>query len=307
MVAPAWVDVHTHFDGQVTWGDALDPSFSNGVTTVIMGNCGVGFAPCPPGGEHTLIELMESVEDIPGTALYEGVPWGAWSTFPEYLDFRGVRNEDATVDDLADMRRLVREAAEGGAFGLSTSRTVDHRSLDRSQVPGTYAAPEELIALAQGMMDGGGGVFEAITASSAGAMRALGGERFTQDEELALLATIARTTGAPATFTTVQNVDYPDAWREVLDFGAEQRRAGVPLFPQVGSRPTSIFVSLGGDEPRRAVGLRLCRRHRSRGKRLPIEFVVEKQTPTFPQVVGVPPADQRLLGHDRRRSADPGK
>ncbi len=275
VVAPGWVDVHTHFDGQVTWDDTLDPSFSNGVTTVIMGNCGVGFAPCPPGGEHTLIELMEGVEDIPGTALYEGVPWGAWSTFPEYLDFlatrrytmdvgaqvphaalrfavmgdRGVRNEDATADDLADMRRLVREAAEAGAFGLSTSRTVYHRSLDGSQVPGTFAAPEELIALAQGMMDGGGGVFEAITASSAGAMRALGGERFTQDEELALLASIARTTGAPVTFTTVQNVDYPDAWREVLDFAAEQRRAGVPLFPQVGSRPTSIFVSLDSYHP----------------------------------------------------------
>ena len=122
VVTPGWVDVHTHYDGQATWDDRLDPSFGNGVTTLVMGNCGVGFAPCPPGEQATLIELMEGVEDIPGSALHEGVPWGAWSTFPEYLDFlgsrhyaldvaaqiahgslrfqvmreRGVRNEDAT-------------------------------------------------------------------------------------------------------------------------------------------------------------------------------------------------------------------
>ena len=92
IVTPGWVDVHTHFDGQATWDDQLDPSFSNGVTTLVMGNCGVGFAPCPPGGEQTLIELMEGVEDIPGTALSVGVPWGAWSSFPEYLDFLAGRS-----------------------------------------------------------------------------------------------------------------------------------------------------------------------------------------------------------------------
>ena len=286
LVAPGWVDVHTHFDGQVAWDDALDPSFSNGVTTVVMGNCGVGFAPCPPGEERTLIELMEGVEDIPGTALYEGVPWEAWSTFPEYLDFlagrrysmdvgaqvphaalrfavmgeRGVRNEDATADDLAAMRRLVAEASAAGAMGLSTSRTVYHRGLDGRAVPGTFAPLEEVVALAQGMMDGGGGVFEAITASSAGSLRALGGERFTQDEELELLATVARTTGAAVTFTTVQNNDFPDAWREVLAFAAEQRRLGARLHPQVGSRPTSIFTGLDGYHPfmRRATYLGLA-------------------------------------------------
>src|SRR5205085_9748210 len=92
VVAPGWVDVHTHYDGQATWDDELDPSFGNGVTTLVMGNCGVGFAPCPPGEQDTLIELMEGVEDIPGSALHEGVPWGAWETFPEYLDFLGARH-----------------------------------------------------------------------------------------------------------------------------------------------------------------------------------------------------------------------
>ncbi|MFT4990030.1 MAG: N-acyl-D-amino-acid deacylase, partial [Acidimicrobiales bacterium] len=140
IVAPGWVDIHTHFDGQATWDDELDPSFSNGVTTLVMGNCGVGFAPCPPGGQDVLVDLMEGVEDIPGTALHEGVPWGEWSTFPEYLDFlgarsytmdiaaqvphaalrfavmgeRGLANDDATEADIAQMRRLVAEATRAG-------------------------------------------------------------------------------------------------------------------------------------------------------------------------------------------------
>jgi len=285
LVAPGWVDVHTHYDGQVTWDDELDPSFSNGVTTVVMGNCGVGFAPCPPGEERALIELMEGVEDIPGTALYEGVPWGAWASFPEYLRFlagrrytmdvgaqvphsavrfavmgaRSVEGEP-TAADLATMRRLVAEAVRAGALGVSTSRTVFHRSLDGKAVPGTYAAVEELLALADGMVDGGGGVFEVIPASSAGELRSLGGERWSQQEELELLALIARHSGLPITFTTVQNVDHPEAWREVLAFAAEQQRAGVRLHPQVGSRPVSILVSLDGYHPftRRPDVLRLA-------------------------------------------------
>lgn len=275
VVAPGWVDVHTHFDGQVTWDDELDPSFSNGVTSLVMGNCGVGFAPCPPGEERTLIELMEGVEDIPGTALYEGVPWGAWESFPEYLDFldgrhyamdvaaqlahgalrfavmgeRGVQNEDATAADIAAMRQLVAEATAAGAIGFSTSRTIFHRSIDGSAVPGTYATDDELRELVWGMADGGGGVFEAITSSSIGDMEGLGGERFTQDQELALLADIARTTGQKTTFTTVQQADHPEAWRGVLSFVAEQRAAGVPLHPQVASRPIGLLSSLAGYHP----------------------------------------------------------
>ncbi|MCB0998760.1 MAG: amidohydrolase family protein [Acidimicrobiales bacterium] len=275
VVAPGWVDVHTHFDGQVTWDDQLDPSFSNGVTSLVMGNCGVGFAPCPPGGEQTLIELMEGVEDIPGTALYEGVPWGRWTSFPEYLDFlatreyamdvgaqvphgalryavmgeRGVRNDDATADDLAEMRRLVAEAVAAGALGVSTSRTIFHRSIDGTAVPGTYANNDELMALAAGIVDGGGAVFEAITSSSIGAMEGLGGERFSQQHELHLLDLIARTTGRPVTFTTTQSRDYPEAWREVLAFAEAQNATGSHLYPQVASRPIGIMSTLAGYHP----------------------------------------------------------
>ena len=144
IATPGWIDVHTHYDGQVSWDDTLDPSFSHGVTSVVMGNCGVGFAPAPPGGEQRLIELMEGVEDIPGTALYEGIEWGRWETFPEYLDYlasrqyslyvgtqvphsalrnyvmgdRALRHEDATAEYLALMVAIVEQAVSAGALGF---------------------------------------------------------------------------------------------------------------------------------------------------------------------------------------------
>ncbi len=275
IVAPGWVDVHTHYDGQATWDDELDPSFSNGVTTLVMGNCGVGFAPCPPGEQAALIELMEGVEDIPGSALHEGVPWGRWSSFPEYLDFldsrhyaldvaaqlahgslrfdvmreRGMQNEDATADDIAEMRRRVGEAIAAGAVGFSTSRTIFHRSISGQAVPGTYASDVELTELVAGMGDGGGGVFEAITSSSIGSMAMLGGERFSQDEELALLASISKTTGQRITFTTVQHIDDPQAWRRVLEFAVEMNAEGAQLYPQIASRPVGILGGLAAYHP----------------------------------------------------------
>ena len=143
LVTPGWVDIHTHYDGQVSWDDTIDPSFSNGVTTAVMGNCGVGFAPVRPGSERELIELMEGVEDIPGTALYEGMEWGRWESFGEYMDYLSTRqfgldvaaqiphgalrayvmrdragdDVDATAEELAEMSRLVREGLEAGAVG----------------------------------------------------------------------------------------------------------------------------------------------------------------------------------------------
>lgn len=167
IVAPAWVDVHTHYDGQVTWDDELNPSASHGVGTVVMGNCGVGFAPVSPGGEQDLIDLMEGVEDIPGSALHEGMPWGAWETYPEYLDFlssrkyainissmiahgavrnyvmgeRGRTNQAATEGDLAEMSRIVEEALRAGAVGFSTSRILGHRSIQGSR----YREPSPMI------------------------------------------------------------------------------------------------------------------------------------------------------------------
>ena len=272
IVTPGWVDVHTHYDGQAAWDDTLDPSFSNGVTSLVMGNCGVGFAPCREGQEQTLIELMEGVEDIPGTALHEGVPWGAWESFGEYLDFlgertyamdigaqlahgalrfhvmgeRGVNNEEATAADLAEMRRLVAEATAAGAVGFSTSRTIFHRSLDGTPVPGTFANTAELKELVQGMADGGGAVFEAITSESIGDLEAFGGERFAQADELEMLADISRSTGQKVTFTTVQNSDRPQDWRKVLDFVTENNANGTQLYPQVSSRPIGLLSSLEG-------------------------------------------------------------
>ena len=165
IVTPAWVDIHTHYDGQVTWDDEMNPSASHGVGTIVMGNCGVGFAPVARGAEKDLIDLMEGVEDIPGTALYEGMPWGSWETYPEYLDFlagreyainisslvphgavrnyvmgdRGRTNQAATEDDLVEMGRIVEEALKAGAVGFSTSRILGHRSIQGEPVPGTFA------------------------------------------------------------------------------------------------------------------------------------------------------------------------
>ncbi|MGB3231451.1 MAG: amidohydrolase family protein, partial [Mycobacterium sp.] len=162
IVAPGFVDIHTHYDGQLSWDSVLEPSSNHGVTTVVAGNCGVGFAPVRPGSEEWLIALMEGVEDIPGTALTEGITWG-WESYAEYLDVigrrelsvdfgsqiahgtvrayamgeRGARNEPATAEDIAAMSRLVREAAEAGALGFSSSRTIAHRAMDGEPVPGT--------------------------------------------------------------------------------------------------------------------------------------------------------------------------
>ncbi|MHA7839267.1 MAG: N-acyl-D-amino-acid deacylase family protein [bacterium] len=272
LVAPGWVDVHTHFDGQVAWDDALDPSFSNGVTTFVMGNCGVGFAPCPKGEEKALIEVMEGVEDIPGTALAEGVPWGAWESFGEYLDYidgrpysmdfgtqlphsalrlqvmrdRAVRHEEATPEDVAEMTRLAEAAARAGALGFSTSRTIFHRSIGGEAIPGTYASAEELKAIACGLAAGGGVVLEAISSSSIGDMKFLGGERFTAEQEMALLADLSRASGLPVTFTTVQTPDHPEDWRDVLRFATEQNARGATLRPQVASRPIGLLTGLSG-------------------------------------------------------------
>ncbi len=270
IVTPGWVDVHTHYDGQVTWDDALEPSATNGVTTVVMGNCGVGFAPVRPTDTEAIIDLMEGVEDIPGTALHAGMPWGEWETFPEYLDLldgrsyaldvgaqlahgalrfyvmgeRGAANEDATADDLAQMTRIVTEALGAGALGVTTSRTIGHRSSSGRPVPGTFAAPDELLALAEGMRVAGTGVFEAIVAGTIGRLEGLGGERSTPIEEVPLLTAVSRTSGRPVTFTVAQLFEDPDHWRRVLDATAEANAAGADLHPQVIPRSVTIMTNL---------------------------------------------------------------
>lgn len=268
FATPGWIDVHTHYDGQVSWDDTLDPSFSHGVTSVVMGNCGVGFAPAPPGGEQRLIELMEGVEDIPGTALYEGIEWGRWETFPEYLDYldsrhyslniaaqvphsalrsyvmgdRALRHEDATAEDLAVMAKIVEEAMTAGAVGFSTSRTVGHRSVIGETIPGTFAEREELLALAGAMKAADKGVFQAVPAGVVGDLA--GPEQHSTEEEVALFADIAEASGRAVTFTLAQNFNRPDQWRHCLDIVEQATDRGLTLMPQIATRPIGFVTSL---------------------------------------------------------------
>lgn len=214
FATPGWIDVHTHFDGQVSWDDKMDPSASHGVTSVVMGNCGVGFAPARPGSERELIDLMEGVEDIPGTALYEGIEWGRWETFPEYLDYldtrryaldigtqiphsavrsyvmgaRALAHEDATENDLEQICSIVTDSLLAGALGFSTSRTVGHRSIQGEPIPGTFAEKAELLAIGEAMRKAGKGVFQAVPAGIVGELG--GPEKFTTEQEVELFSTL---------------------------------------------------------------------------------------------------------------------
>ncbi|HEX4428315.1 MAG TPA: amidohydrolase family protein [Frankiaceae bacterium] len=263
VVAPGFVDIHTHYDGQATWDPILEPSASHGVTTVVAGNCGVGFAPVRPGQESWLVELMEGVEDIPGTALHEGIQW-EWETFPEYLDAldrreyamdiaaflphaplrvyvmgqRGAENQNATPEDIAEMARHVREAISAGAVGFSTSRSLNHRSLDGELVPGTFAEADELIGLAQAVVDAGGGLFEVVPTGETGgdADQILG--------EVALMGKVSQATGLPLSFLLVQARDAPDLWRRQLELVEQAIAAGAKLTPQVAARPGGMLLGL---------------------------------------------------------------
>ncbi len=265
---PGWVDVHTHFDGQVSWDDKIDPSFSHGVTSVVMGNCGVGFAPCPPGGERGMIELMEGVEDIPGTALFEGIEWGKWETFPEYIDYlgtkeytldvgtqiphsavrnyvmgdRALRHEDATSDDLEAMKKIVRDGLNAGALGFSTSRTIGHRSILGEPIPGTFAEKAELLAIGQAMKEVNKGVFQAVPAGVVGDIA--GPEKWTTEQEVELFAEIAKESGRNCTFTLAQNANRPDQWRNCLGIVEKANAAGISITPQIATRPIGFVTNI---------------------------------------------------------------
>ena len=255
VVAPGWVDIHTHYDGQVTWDPELTPSSWHGVTTVVMGNCGVGFAPVRPGGEGFLIELMEGVEDIPGTALHEGIDW-AWESFPEYLDaldatprtidiaaqvphaalrayVMGERahERDADPEEIELMSKLAEEALRAGACGVSTSRTILHSS-KHGLVPGTDAPPDELLALGDAIGRAGHGVFQLVSDHQGGA-----GDR-------AWLVDLVDRTGATATYALAQAPYAPEAWRAALAAAVEDRAAGRRIVPQVSTRPTGMLFGL---------------------------------------------------------------
>lgn len=263
IVTPGFVDIHTHYDGQVTWDELLEPSSGHGVTTIVMGNCGVGFAPVKPGKEEWLIQLMEGVEDIPGSALSEGIQW-EWETFPGYLDSlakkrtavdfgaqiahgavrgyvmgeRGARNEPATPDDIAQMRELVREAIEAGALGVSTSRVLGHRAMDGEPVPGTFAAEDELYGLGYGLQDAGTGVFELAPAGADGQ------DLVNARKEVDWMRRLSAEIGRPVTFALVQNMAEPDLWREIMDASIEAAKEGAELRPQVSGRPFGLLIGL---------------------------------------------------------------
>jgi N-acyl-D-aspartate/D-glutamate deacylase len=255
IVAPGWVDVHTHYDGQVTWDPEMAPSSWHGVTSVVMGNCGVGFAPVRPGGQDFLVELMEAVEDIPGTALHEGIDW-QWESFGEYLDaletmprtldvaaqmphvalrayVMGERaHEEPNADELAEMSRLTQQAIADGAIGFSTSRTILHKS-KHGLIPGTHSAPDELIAIATGMAEAGKGIFQFVSDSMG-----------STEEEQAWVREIASFSGLTVTYSLAQSPFAPGAFREALDDASALAAKGVTVIPQVPARPTGMLFGL---------------------------------------------------------------
>lgn len=265
LVTPGFVDVHTHFDGQATWDEQLAPSCWHGVTTVVMGNCGVGFAPVRTGQQTRLIELMEGVEDIPGTALHEGMSWG-WESFPEYLDVLDERRwmidvgtqvphaavrayvmgeraatEQPTAEDITQMQVHVREGMQAGALGVSTSRMLAHRTSRGEVVPGTLAQEDELEALANVLKELGTGVFEVVP-------RGMDGEISVEAHaEMDWMADLARKSGRPLIFSLVQTHTESERWRVYLDRAAQLQAEGIPFYPEVGVRPVGIIFGLQSD------------------------------------------------------------
>jgi len=257
LVTPGWVDIHTHYDGQVTWDPHVTPSSWHGVTSVVMGNCGVGFAPAQPDRRDWLIQLMEGVEDIPGSALAEGIQW-EWETFPEYLDAlekiprsidigtqvphgavrayvmdeRGARNEKASPEDIEQMASIVREAIEAGALGFSTSRTFLHRAKDGEPVPGTFASEDELIGIGRALGEAGAGVFECAS------------DLADENAEIAWMHTISKETGRPVTFACLQGDHDPKQWQRLLAACEASAADGGRVTPQVAARPAGILMGL---------------------------------------------------------------
>ena len=247
LVTPAWVDAHTHYDGQVAWDEQMTPSLWHGVSTVVMGNCGVGFAPATPDRHEWLIGLMEGVEDIPGPSLSAGLPWG-WQSFAEYLDVldkmprtldaggmithgavrafvmgeRGAKNEPATDEDIAKMAAVVKEAVLAGALGFSSSRTLVHTANDGEPVPGTFAHENELIGIAQAVRSTGRGILEMVP-------RGIAGEDPDLLPEVDMMIRVSRATGCPLTFLLAQNNTYPAQWREVMANAAPRWKAASRL------------------------------------------------------------------------------
>ncbi|SFN84968.1 N-acyl-D-aspartate/D-glutamate deacylase [Bradyrhizobium sp. Ghvi] len=257
LVTPGFVDVHTHYDGQVTWSQDITPSSQNGVTTAIMGNCGVGFAPCKPEDHVRLIQLMEGVEDIPEPVLSAGIPW-AWESFPDYMNWlskrdfdidigaqlphaalrvyvmgeRGARRDPSTAEDNAAMAKLAGEAVRSGALGFSTSRTLNHRTSTGDFTPTLKAGEDELTAIAGAMHRQGRSVLQFVLDLS------------TIHEDLPMMLRVADSTKCPISFSITQNDRSPNRWRQTLDEINAAAKRGLSITAQIAARPVGLLLGL---------------------------------------------------------------
>jgi N-acyl-D-aspartate/D-glutamate deacylase len=265
IVTPGFVDIHTHYDGQAVWDSHLAPSAWHGVTTAVMGNCGVGFAPCRPPDREKLIELMEGVEDIPGPVMHEGLHW-QWETFAEYvatLDHkerdidlcallphaavrvyvmgeRAIRHEAATDADIAAMRRIAADAIRAGAFGFSTSRTISHKSLTGEYTPTLRATEHELLGIGMGLNDAGSGFIEMVS----------DWDQPDAGSEFAMLRRVVERTGRPAVFSLTQRheKERSGVWKELLGYAGDAINAGVSIRPVFPPRAIGILLGLEGSQ-----------------------------------------------------------
>jgi N-acyl-D-aspartate/D-glutamate deacylase len=257
IVAPGFVDIHTHYDGQATWENRMQPSSWHGVTTVVMGNCGVGFAPCRPEDHDRLVRLMEGVEDIPFPVLSEGLPWN-WQSYPDYLDRlaerrfdvdigsqlphaalrvfvmgqRGVDREPATADDIAAMAALAKEAMQAGALGFGTSRTLNHRSSDGSPIATLTAGEDELTGIAMGIAEAGRGVLQFVS------------DFADERAEFGMLRRVVERSGRPMSFSLLQSPIRPDNYRILLEEVEDAVAAGLKIKAQVAARPVGVLFGL---------------------------------------------------------------
>ncbi len=257
LVTPGWLDIHTHYDGQATWDPVLAPSSWHGSTTILMGNCGVGFAPVRKADHENLIDLMEGVEDIPGIALAEGLEWN-WESFPQYLDVlgsmnrtidvaaqvphhplrvyvmgdRAIRRELATATDIEAMSRLTEEALKAGAFGFTTSRTEQHKTTKGELVPGRFAEDQELFGIGSALGRAGRGAFGMLS------------DFDNEDAEFAWMSTLAKSTGRPLWFLLTDRAYDPQRWVRLMAGVRKARSQGANLIAQIAGRPVGIILGL---------------------------------------------------------------
>src|SRR4030081_2684795 len=257
LVAPGFVDLHTHYDGQVTWSQDITPSSQNGVTSAVMGNCGVGFAPCRPSDHVRLIQLMEGVEDIPEPVLSAGIPW-AWESFPDYMGWlskrsfdmdigaqlphaalrvyvmgeRGARRDPSTPEDNKAMAALAGDAVRAGALGFSTSRTLNHRTSTGDYTPTLKAGEDELTAIAGAMHKVGRSVLQFVL------------DQGSIHEDLPMMLRVAENTKCPISFSITQADKAPRRWRQTLDSINEASARGLSITAQIAARPVGLLLGL---------------------------------------------------------------